>query len=280
MFVACDFENNHCTNEIIYNDGAGTLKFINGYQEANTAPYFVKVINSTPVSWLCTTVVWDGVHCNNPCSTALLKRLYQYPLAVMTNNYGILNCNLVEDENGLMNQTACFEMHYGNQWTPGTGSVGSMKLLNNTGYNAARFRALTLQADDNVLTRVNGAYVNGVEKKSIAIATTTTVTIATLGPSYPSGTSSFAGIIHITAMAGVNFFGVNNTASYVLNVSQDVGTSAIQTISAIGQTSGAAATSPSFTWTLVGTALKATSVASTNSTFSFLIFCTGDIIAS
>jgi hypothetical protein len=139
---------------------------------------------------------------------------------------------------------------------------------------------LTLQADDNVLTRVNGAYVNGVEKKSIAIATTTTVTIATLGPSYPSGTSSFAGIIHITAMAGVNFFGVNNTASYVLNVSQDVGTSAIQTISAIGQTSGAAATSPSFTWTLVGTALKATSVASTNSTFSFLIFCTGDIIAS
>lgn len=126
---------------------------------------------------------------------------------------------------------------------------------------------------------VNGGYIHHVAKTHLVRALSVTVATDVVEmQSTQGGQTSFSGEVLVTASnAQPSQTRVNNIATYKLLVHKDSAGSSVVQISSIGQTGGASATQPSFTWTMNGNFLRATPVGSTSGTFYFEVFTQGTV---
>ncbi len=125
----------------------------------------------------------------------------------------------------------------------------------------------------------NGGYIHHVNRtKYIHGLSVTTATAVCELMSHQGHQSSYGGEVVIHASnTSPNSSAAKNTATYKLLVDKGAGGDTVVEIAKAGQTTGASASFPSFTWSLVGNNLTATPVGSTGTTFYFEILCQGPI---
>lgn len=125
----------------------------------------------------------------------------------------------------------------------------------------------------------NGGYIHHVAKTHLVRALSVTVATNVVElQSTQGGQTSWGGEVLITASnAQPSASRAGALATYKLLVHKDGTSATVVEVSKIGQTTGAAATAPSFTWSMSGNFLRATPVASTSGTFYFEIMTQGAV---
>lgn len=131
----------------------------------------------------------------------------------------------------------------------------------------------------NGVASTNGGYIHHVAKTAVvrSLSVTAATNVMEL-QSTQGGQTSFSGEVLVTASnVQPSNTRVGNIATYKLLVNKDSAGSTVVEVSKIGQTTGATAASPSFTWTMSGNFLRATPVASTTGTFFFEVMTQGPV---
>lgn len=131
----------------------------------------------------------------------------------------------------------------------------------------------------NGVAAVSGGYIHHVAKTHLvrALSVTAATNVVEL-QSTQGGQTSFSGEVLITASnTQPSNTRVGNNATYKLLVHKDAAGVSVVEISKIGQTTGAGASAPSFTWSISGNFLRATPVGSTSGTFYFEIMTQGPV---
>lgn len=131
----------------------------------------------------------------------------------------------------------------------------------------------------NGVSSTNGGYIHHVNRtKYVHGLSVTAATAVCELMNHQGHQGSYGGEVVIHASnTSPNSTAAKNTATYKLLVDKGAGGNTVVEIAKAGQTTGAAASAPSFTWSLVGDSLTATPVGSTGSTFYFEILCQGPI---
>lgn len=132
-FNQCDFERNECTQRVIECDGAGAVTFNGGYIELNTCAEFIRTIGNAGIGFT-NLITFKNVHLNSPCTDALIAKTLSQTKIEVSGCYGLLNCNLLLDQNGNYNRADEVQMSYGNSFNVGTGSIGEIGTIVSNGY--------------------------------------------------------------------------------------------------------------------------------------------------
>lgn len=131
----------------------------------------------------------------------------------------------------------------------------------------------------NGVASTNGGYIHHVNRtKYVHGLSVTAATAVCELMNHQGHQGSYGGEIVIHASnTSPNSTAAKNTATYKLIVDKGAGGNTVVEIAKAGQTAGASASHPSFTWALVGNNLTATPVGSTGATFYFEILCQGPL---
>lgn len=277
-FFACDLEQNLCTEALIKCTASSPIMFIGGYIEANTStPYVIKTLGNSATGFV-PLIKFQGIHMNRPCSVAIGKNtMANYPKYIFEGCYGQLISAIVESSIGVLNDVALIENSIANHFTLATGgSIGDIRTLTMpSGFNAdsRNFQAAKITN----LTSYKHNY-----KKTINRDFTVGSSVGVASLSHPSiSGASYGGRLLVNAIFGTTAAAGTNSAVYELLVTS-VGTAKyISQIGSAGLTSGASASSPSFTWSINSSdVLVATAVGSTSGRFAMEIFATGNVQAT
>ncbi|WCF71633.1 tailspike protein [Acinetobacter phage Acba_6] len=277
-FFACDLEQNLCTEALIKCTASSPIMFVGGYIEANTStPYVIKTLGNSATGFV-PLIKFQGIHMNRPCSVAIGKNtMANYPKYIFEGCYGQLVSAVVESSTGVLNDVALIENSVANHFTLATGgSVGDIRTLTlPSGFNAAsrNFQAAKITN----LTSYKHNY-----KKTINRDFTVGSSVGVASLSHPSiSGASYGGRLLVNAIFGTTAAAGTNSAVYELLVTS-VGTAKyISQIGSAGLTSGAAASHPSFTWSINSSnVLVATAVGSTAGRFAMEVFTTGNVQAT
>lgn len=134
----------------------------------------------------------------------------------------------------------------------------------------------------NGVAATNGGYIYHIPlialAKNITIPNTATPVSIMEFQSPNGGQTSYGGEVTVVASNQIpSNTRTGNQATYKLLIQKDNAASSVVEISKVGQTTGAGASAPSFTWTMSGNFLQATRVGSTGAVFHFEILTSGPI---
>lgn len=277
-FFTCDLEQNLCTEALIKCTASSPIMFIGGYIEANTStPYVIKTLGNSATGFV-PLIKFQGIHMNQPCSVAIGKNtMANYPKYIFEGCYGQLISAIVESSIGVLNDVALIENSIANHFTLATGgSIGDIRTLTMpSGFNAdsRNFQAAKITN----LTSYKHNY-----KKTINRDFTVGSSVGVASLSHPSiSGASYGGRLLVNAIFGTTATSGTNSAVYELLVTAIGSTKYITQIGSVGLTTGASASSPSFTWSINSSdVLVATAVGSTSGRFAMEIFATGNVQAT
>lgn len=135
------------------------------------------------------------------------------------------------------------------------------------------------------VSSANGGYIHHVAKTTlvrnltfVAATAQNVIGLQSTQSATQAASASFSGEVLVTASNQQPSSTRNgNIATYKLLVHKDSAGQSVVEVSKIGQTTGASASAPSFTWSLVGNFLRATPVGSTAGSFFFEVFTQGAV---